>query len=152
MLLEQIFQIPNDIDFVIALSDRVFDRFANVGFTGLTEAEQTFFCIVSLDGEVNNGGFDQFFFNSSGDYSLPTLPALQRIHADYTANLFKQALSTFKNGAPNADREQRWKQMDEFTDAQNHTLSKLDLEYYEEHDKITDLLCSYARSKKIDFK
>lgn len=36
------------------------------GFTTLSQAEQRYFSVVCLDGEVHNGGFQQFFYNSSG--------------------------------------------------------------------------------------
>ena len=35
------------------------------GFEGLSTANQAFFAVGVLEGEVYNGGFEQYFFNSS---------------------------------------------------------------------------------------
>ena len=34
--------------------------------------------IQALEGEVNNGGFDQFFYNSAGDNTADTILALKQ--------------------------------------------------------------------------
>jgi hypothetical protein len=38
------------------------------GFDGLSDAEKLYFALTLFQDEVNNGGFHQFFFNSSGAY------------------------------------------------------------------------------------
>jgi len=35
----------------------------------LTKGQQAFFSTWILEGEINNGGFNQFYFNSSGQYA-----------------------------------------------------------------------------------
>jgi hypothetical protein len=61
---------PDNTEFAIAMSDLVFARHNAVGFAAMSQAEQTAYCVDCLEREVNNGGFDQFFANSSGDTSL----------------------------------------------------------------------------------
>ena len=41
--------------------------------------------VEDFEAEVNNGGFDQFFFNSRGDFSIESLEALELIKANKTA-------------------------------------------------------------------
>src|SRR5687768_790603 len=65
--IDEILTIEDPTEFAIALSDHVFGRPGPEGFSGLTEAEQTVYCIAGLERDVNNGGFAQFFLNSSGD-------------------------------------------------------------------------------------
>lgn len=36
------------------------------GFAGLSEAEKIYWAVALLRNEINNGGFHQYFFNSSG--------------------------------------------------------------------------------------
>jgi hypothetical protein len=48
-----------------------------------------------LEGQVNNGGFDQFFFNSSGDYAHEILTAYREIKAYNTVELIKNAIDLF---------------------------------------------------------
>src|SRR6185369_14940424 len=38
------------------------------GFAGLSEVEKQYFAVGLLELEVYNGGFDQYFFNSSGSF------------------------------------------------------------------------------------
>jgi len=38
------------------------------GFEKLSDAEKLYYALTLLQDEVNNGGFHQFFFNSSGSY------------------------------------------------------------------------------------
>jgi hypothetical protein len=91
----------DDTAFSIDVSDLAFARYEPVGFAGLTEAEQTVHCVDGLEREVNNGGFDQFFFNSSGNTALETIPALERLGAKHV----------FPGGRPSANRDEREKQM-----------------------------------------
>ena len=48
-----------------ALVNRVYD--GREGFAGLSPAERSYYAVSVLSGEVHNGGFDQYFGNSSGD-------------------------------------------------------------------------------------
>lgn len=50
------------------LSNSLIERVAHSpgGFAALSDVEQLYHAITLFQGEVNNGGFHQFFFNSSG--------------------------------------------------------------------------------------
>jgi hypothetical protein len=63
--------------------------------------------IEELESEINNGGFDQFFFNSAGDYTAETIEALNAIGATHTAGIVKAAASRFPDGMPPKDRNER---------------------------------------------
>jgi hypothetical protein len=54
--------------------------------------------IETLEGEVNNGGFDQFFYNSAGNNTADTILALQAIGAARTADIVKRAAAMFPGG------------------------------------------------------
>src|SRR5687767_5187719 len=51
------------------------------GFHDLSPQEQTYFTVTVLEGEVYNGGMDQFFFNSSGDYYREAVRGLEELEA-----------------------------------------------------------------------
>src|SRR4051812_7921032 len=61
--------------------------------------------VTELEAEVNNGGFDQFFFNSAGDQTARTIGALEFIGAKHTAAIVRAAAAKFPGGMPPADRE-----------------------------------------------
>jgi Domain of unknown function (DUF4375) len=68
----------------------------------LTEEERTFLAAMALEREVNNGGFDQFFMNSSRQYAPIIVSALETIGCTEVAALARQAVGA--SGRP--DREE----------------------------------------------
>ncbi|MBK8568004.1 MAG: DMP19 family protein [Saprospiraceae bacterium] len=57
-----------------------------------------------LEMEVNNGGFHQFYINSSGNYAHETEQALEEIGAIKTLKILKIANSQFPSGQVPKDR------------------------------------------------
>lgn len=72
-----------------ALIERVYKTEA--GFDGLSEAEKRYFAVCCLSGEVNNGGFHQFFFNSAGAHYAYAIAGLEEIEAGASLQLLKEA-------------------------------------------------------------
>ena len=131
------------------LLDRITDWDSHLD--SLTKEEQTLFLICGLEGEVNNGGFAQFFFNSSGDYSQETLAALNAIHADLTAHLLRQAMTIFPGGMPPADQDDRNALIDLMGDDEETLLGNLDDQFYEGKENLSDLLLIYVKEHKDRF-
>mgnify|MGYP003396363757 CR=1 FL=1 len=71
--------------------DSVSERYQSVGFRHLSLAEQIVYCVWWLEAEVNNGGFHQFFLNSTGDLHEETVAALGAIGAEKTRTLLQRA-------------------------------------------------------------
>ena len=69
----------------------------------LNEYERTFFATQILEQEVNNGGFSQFFYNSSGEIANEVVEAFTKIGALKTSKICKRAVSVF-NGVVPIDR------------------------------------------------
>ena len=93
----------------------------------LTSSAKVLYLVQRLDGEVVNGGFHQYFSNSSGNYAHETLAALQELDAPKTAGLLSSAIDTFPNKHAPARRSVR---NDELDKADTKALDKLDSEYY----------------------
>lgn len=72
----------------------------------LNEHERVFFITQTVEQEVNNGGFSQFFFNSSGDFSNEMVEAFTKIGALKTAEICRKALTVFDGPVP-VGREER---------------------------------------------
>ena len=51
--------------------------------------------IDALEGEVNNGGFHQFFYNSAGDRTTETIQALEIVGAFAMADIVRRAAQMF---------------------------------------------------------
>ncbi|MCR1764692.1 DMP19 family protein, partial [Pseudomonas aeruginosa] len=63
-----------------ALVNRVYD--GREGFAGLSPAERSYYAVSVLSGEVHNGGFDQYFGNSSGDQYQAARAGLRELEAE----------------------------------------------------------------------
>ncbi len=61
----------------------------------LTQGQQAIFSIWMLTAEVNNGGFNQFYFNPSGKFAQMAETALKYIGADKYFELVKNANKTY---------------------------------------------------------
>ena len=106
----------------------------------LNEHERVFYVTQILEQEVNNGGFSQFFYNSSGDFSNELVDAFTKIGAFKTAEICKKALAVF-NGKVPTDRDEREELFDSL-DCDN-VLSECDDEFYEYEDNLEELNYTY---------
>ena len=99
--------------------------------------------VEELEGEVNNGGFDQFFFNSTGDYSRETVSALERIKAYKTAALLKAACDRFPDGMPPTDISVRREIMLSKVSPNAEAFQELDDRFYAYEDDLGQLIDDY---------
>jgi len=126
-----------------AVSDAVWTRYGQVGFDELTEAEQVFVCVWSTVGEIDNGGFEQFYFNSSGGYATRCPDAFRAIGADDLASIIERANGTFAAG-PSTDDGTRQVQLDGLSDEKMKTLKKLSSQF--DATKVDELLWQYVKT------
>lgn len=61
------------------LVQKVFANKDSIDLTPLTESERIYWFARILIDEVYNGGFDQYFFNSSGNFVRETADSLKRL-------------------------------------------------------------------------
>lgn len=114
----------------------------------LSPAEKTFYLVFQLEGEVNNGGFSQFFYNSSDNFANDTAAALREIGAEKTAVICDRALAAFGGTIP-INRDVMLNNI--FTDGINKTLSQCDSEFYEYTDDLVELNYQFVFSNKNKF-
>jgi len=94
--------------------------------------------IDELEMEVNNGGFNQYFFNSSGQNCFETMKELRRKGKTRTAKLLEDAIKLINpNNLPEKDlieklRKRKVAELDDETI--NEKLNKLDILFYENPD------------------
>jgi hypothetical protein len=98
--------------------------------------------IETLEGEVNNGGFDQFFYNSAGNNTADTILALQAIGAARTADIVKRAAAMFPGGMPPKERLARCKVL-RVVSPSCEAFDVLDNEFYRYYDDLAGLVESY---------
>ncbi|MFC5681852.1 DMP19 family protein [Flavobacterium sp. MAHUQ-51] len=91
-----------------------------------------------LKGEVQNGGYDQFFLNNGPEYGQIALAGLKRIGATEFANLTQKAIEIYKN------------QDLKFKDKRNPEFNALDDEFYD-LDGLERLQVKYIRKNYEKF-
>ena len=113
----------------------------------LTDSEKIIYLVGELEEEVNNGGFSQFFFNSSGQNADKTIKALKEVGANKTAELLTSALSICKNSSAT------WKEDgEELTEQQDEELNKLDEQFYKYEDDLLGLQITFIENHIKEFK
>jgi hypothetical protein len=53
--------------------------------------------------EIENGGVNQFYHNTSGDYGIETVWAFEQIGAPIAADVIRRANALFPNAQPSRD-------------------------------------------------
>jgi hypothetical protein len=84
---------------VVALEEAVQQKLERVGEQKLSEEERTILAIEALEREVNNGGYSQFFTNSSSEYAPIIVDALMRIDCPEVGKLTRRAIEALKPAA-----------------------------------------------------
>jgi hypothetical protein len=135
--------------FLISLSERL-SPIANERFSDLSPAERVFFLVWELEAEVNNGGFNQFFFNSAGDRASVTAAARRAIGAERMASIVERANSSFPDGPP-ADRTVRQHAL-ETIDPDTELFDALDQEFYDYPDDLSALLHRFVTENRSDIR
>jgi hypothetical protein len=106
----------------------------------LSAAERYIWDVSWLITEVNNGGFEQYFFNGTGDHALAALEALKAIGADETSQLLQRACSVFATGFPQSVDQRRLELRRINPNGRIAVLDELDDEFFERTENLYQLL------------
>lgn len=131
----------------------------DASLANLSAHEQKYFAVLLLEGEVYNGGFDQFFSNSSGDYYYIAVDGLTELGALSSLRLAREAADAiFGKRGPPVDRAERWRIMNGKTRRlsevltryrQSSRLERLDEQFWEDPDQLADRLSVYAEQHNL---
>lgn len=99
--------------------------------------------VEALESEVMNGGFDQYFFNGSGDTADEALRALIAIGATTTAELLKAACAKFPGGMPPSDHVARHEALLVLDPGDLDVFAQLDEAFFGYPEDLQQLLTAY---------
>jgi len=99
--------------------------------------------VEELEAEINNGGFDQFFFNTSGDRTAEIIIALSSIGAVHTATIVKAACAKFPGGIPPKDKDVRQELLEQIS-PDSDAFEEEDEAFLEYKDDLSGLVENYA--------
>ena len=130
---------------MIALSaafESALARLEAVGYGALSDSERLLATIWWLEGDVNNGGFDQYYFNSGGNFAKLAPGALRFIGAHAAAQIVESANARFGPNGPPESRNERQTALDELRKADPVAFESLDAQFYRYPDDISGLLAA----------
>ena len=108
--------------------------------TGLSEGFQAVYTTWWVEAEVNNGGFNQYFWNSSGQFGLEAIEGFKVIGAPKTAKLMEEAVTIAVEEFPEMKRFREEGTIEAFSESYEHTnLNDLDLAFYEYDEDLSAL-------------
>ena len=117
----------------------------------LTEPQKQFYYNQCLEREINNGGFNQYFINSSGDFAHQTIQSLTAIGANTTAGLLQKAIDQFFDKKVPQDRDERIKLVKQIEKTASEVWEELDQKFFEYADDLNTLNLNFIRQHKADF-
>ena len=126
------------------------------GFSGLNSAEKLYFSLRVLEGEVYNGGFHQFFYNSSGEFYDQVVDGLTRLQAFASLKLLSEAKEIlFGDADVPADRTERYNLMENRPETGAEStprrirLEEIDKAYWKNPDSLGAKLDEYAETQGL---
>ena len=122
--------------------------------TGLPKAIQAVYATALLDNDVNNGGFNQFFWNSSGEFALLALEGLELFGATDHAAVVRKAIATYEAERVVLERYREDGSSEAFSESYKHTtLGQCDEAYYDlGFDSLRDAQVRFVRTHLEDFR
>jgi hypothetical protein len=147
-LRDEILASSDPVDAVMGLLGHVQRRIANDGLGALTATELVVLSVYELITEVENGGFIQYFGNSSGDRSKEALASLRRIGAPKTADILARAMAQVGEQATSPDRATRARALGTLVERDYDVMEGLNDAFYAFPDPLWALIAAHCRSNR----
>ena len=117
------------------------------------KSQQAIYMIWCLEAEVNNGGFDQFYFNPSGQFYTHLPEALKLVGATKFAELTEQANAIYEKENQTIKQHQDGTLEGSSESYENNPFYDVDSLFYElyEREDLLELQVDYIRKHKEAF-
>lgn len=117
------------------------------------KSRQAIYIIWILESEVNNGGYNQFYINSSGKFYKYLPDALKLVGANKFSELTRRANDTFEKENPKITQHQDGTIEGFSKSYEDNPLNKLDDEFYELYktEKLNQIQVNFIRKHKAEF-
>jgi len=119
--------------------------------TKLSFQQKAFYFNQELEREVNNGGFHQYFFNSSGNYANDTVQSLILIGAHKTAKILESANKIFPNHTVPTERNLRQEFLLQIGEKEEELLEELTQLFLKYEDDLNALNIEFVKANKKYF-
>ena len=156
LTIEMIDQTPDSL-LVYMIFEHISNRMADhsdqqlASLLALPKAQQVIYITWTLEGEVNNGGFNQFYYNSSGQFAELAPEALKLVGATQYAALTDAANEVYEKNKERITKYQDGTSEGFSKSYENNPLDKFDDQFYVMKEPLMDLQVAYIRKNKKDF-
>jgi hypothetical protein len=100
-----------------------------------------------LEAEVNNGGFNQFFWNSSGQFAADALAGFRAIGAAEHARLTERAINIYKSERVRLEKFKQRGSLEDFSESyKDNKLNALDDEFFKSGIDLSKLRVGFIRA------
>jgi hypothetical protein len=147
---DELIALENDyrIDsIVLAFEQAVDQKEFNKGLESITDAEYVIVTVEAIEREVNNGGYAQFFMNSSNAYTGFAVSALNEIGCPKTAAITQRAVDAL-GPLPEYSPDAIDARMGEDDPARDAVLEKANEEYFAVSEPIADKLFEFIKKHR----
>jgi hypothetical protein len=131
---------------VLAFEEAVSRKVQREGTDSVSHVERTILAVEALEREVNNGGYDQFFRNSSREYVGSIVHALERIGCIKAAKVTQTAINALN--APSLDVEAIDIVMTKESRRRRGKFETCDAAYFENDEPIAERLFEFIKRNK----
>jgi hypothetical protein len=125
-----------------AAFDSALARLEAAGYASLSPTERLLVAIWWIESDVNNGGFDQYYFNSGGDFATMVPSALREIGAHAMARIVDEANAHFGPTGPPASRDDRQVALERIRDANPDAFESLNARFWTYPEDLAALLAT----------
>jgi hypothetical protein len=145
-------QIKEPFEIIMEI-DEYLNKTSNYGrdLSRLNSSQQLVLIIGNLVREINNGGFNQFYFNSSGAYAQITSDYLRKIKAIKTACLVKKANLEWPENKVPFEQKERQAILSIIENKAEHIWEDCDQQFYKCEDDLERLLVDFVNDNRADF-
>jgi hypothetical protein len=128
------------------------NRCESVGWEGVSDAQRNVLAVRELAIEVDNGGFLQYFVNTSGDHWRDAVAGLTAIGDERGRDLLEQAIAKFGKTPPSETRSERHAQVARLPGLSTETFNDIEKAFYANSSSRDVLLLKYAGAHADEFR
>ncbi len=145
--------MSGDTDKLIIELDTYINKICDYGafLEKLNQPQKIFYFNQQLEREINNGGFDQYFVNSSGGFAHETVLSLIEIGANKTADILQLAIDEFPDSIVSKEELERREIMENFEEKTGQVWNQLDEKFLAYEDNLYELNLLFIKQNLIYF-
>jgi hypothetical protein len=137
-------------DSLVVAFEQAISQKAGSAKQGLSNPEHIVLAVEALEREVNNGGYDQFFTNSSREFAPTIVDSLRRIGCKKAASITERALKALGVSDPTVEAIDTAMAVDD--EERTKRFAQCDDEYYKNTEPIAERLFAFIKANKAEIK